>query len=960
MAVSFRKNIAQKVSSVDAPEIFNWSKWIRTPVVKQHTVEAFKKTKLIDVAHLNVWIDFPLFSQLEFQFEKQKLAKKLKKLQIAEPKTSFLFFNIVSPRVKKIDTGYSARIDIIKPYFGLRKPEMGFKHSETAWIKNLIINQVDFFTPSAEIFFSHSETEWIKNLIINSIDVTVPVAEIKFSHSETEWIKNLEINTHDFSISAPETKDALGYLVENFAELLPEEQNKFVPDIKKIELSQSEITTESYIEKEEVPEGMEVEFKLTGIPTGTIQIQDKDTNDEAVIEDVVFNFKPTELLPVDVGVTSNIEEITDYYFTPTEIKDCISELVPQIFDIDILSAAKFAGPESVNENIIQYSDFLNISSDIISYVLNPPVSINIVGGFTLQDTLIVSRIAEVFDQTVTKPYFTQPEIPEINFEDISGIFEEPATSTVKLPVFKNTVLTDKKFLLKTPQVKTGSIKLVKLDEPVQPEKLTTKEKPAKAEVVIPKEKQVKPEVIIAKEKTVKPEVIIPVAKKAEPENIQPVKQAATAKTAPPEKQVPVEKTVKKEPVILTYKPNIETRRDFWVGLDDEQKQEYETALSKELHQIEELVQSGNIFRFQSKVFILLHSLKQICNFAPTKAESPKSEFLLSQIDKIAKENKKAVVFSQYDKHGTQKLEQIFKKNKIKYYTFLSTSTTSEIERNLSGFRAEKNFSVLLASSKAATHRKYFGDLNYIIHFDQWWLPTTQWVIEDRAYNLDDKNFRPNQRINILSYYSKVLIEKRIFDKMKSDYLNMKPVFETVSSEIINRMITDEDWMNILGIEKKERQVLRVDSEEEKDDKDNKKEVKTEVLPKEDPILAIMKRLKTMNSNEIGGKISELFARLNFKDVKYENHSTDSATVKASAQIKEKKIIIAGKCFLNENIDGKDLQAFIDLAGKENVTKVFLLVLGKLTTPIDTEASGDSVILLTLEKIALLLHRMDLM
>jgi len=700
---------------------------------------------------------------------------------------------------------------------------------------------------------------------------------------------------------------------------------------------------------------MEVEFKLIGITPGIIQIQDKDTNDEAVIEDVLFNFKPTELLPVDVGVTSNIEEITDYYFTPTEIKDCISELVPQIFDIDILSAAKFAGPESVNENIIQYSDFLGFSSDIISYELNPPVNINNVGGLALKDSMIVSRNAEVFELTITQTYFSSPAHPEINVEDLSSIFDSVETSVIKLPKFKNPVLSDKKFILKTPHVKSGNIKLVKYEEPVQPEKATINEKP---EVVIPKEKQVKPEVITPKEKPVKPEVIIPVAKKAEPENIRPVKQAASAKTAPPtEKPVPVEKTVKKEPVILTYRPNIETRRDFWVGLDDEQKQEYETALSKELHQIEELVQSGNIFRFQSKVFILLHSLKQICNFAPTKAESPKSEFLLSQIDKIAKENKKAVVFSQYDKHGTQKLEQIFKKNKIKYYTFLSTSTTSEIERNLSGFRAEKNFSVLLASSKAATHRKYFGDLNYIIHFDQWWLPTTQWVIEDRAYNLDDKNFRPNQRINILSYYSKVLIEKRIFDKMKSDYLNMKPVFETVSSEIINRMITDEDWMNILGIEKKEKKVLRVDSEDEKDEK---KEVKTEALPKEDPILAIMKRLKAMNSNEIGGKISELFNRLNFKDVKYENHSTDSAVIKASAQIKEKKIIIAGKCFLNENVESKDLQAFIDLAGKENVTKVFLLVLGKLTTPIDTEASSDSVILLTLDKIALLLHRMDLM
>lgn len=947
MAVSFRKNIAQKVSSVDAPEIFNWSKWIRTPAVKEHTIEAFKVPKPPDVSHLNIWIDFPLFSRLDFQFEKQKLAKKLKKLQIESPKTNFLFFTIAAPRVKNIDTGYKTRTDIIKPYFSIRKPDIGFTHSETAWIKNLIINGVDFLISSPDISYSHSETAWIKNLIINQVDFSSMPAEISFAHSETKWIKELIINNIPLPAATAETMDALVFLEEKEAEVLFVEDIKNLPDIIKVELPKKEIDTAAYyLSEEEKAKTADIDFTLNKVTAAILEIKEEKEETAADTKELSFLFEPTELLPVDVGVNSEIREITDYTFTQPEIEDCISELVPQIFDIDILSAAQFAGPESINENILQYSNFLNISSDILTYELNPQSVITLIEHHNIQNSIIEIGSIPQFEETVTQSEHIKPELPELTNIELLSLFEETDVSLVKIQKFKNPAVSDKKFIIKTPQTKSGNIKFVKYEEPAKPEAVEAKEPPAKPAPAAAKEKPAKPEVIVPKEKSAPVEVIKP--------------QPATVKVEKPkaaEKPAIVEKPVKKEPVILSFKPNIEIRRDFWVDLDEEQKQEYENVISKELHQIEDLVQSGNIFRFQSKVFMFLHQLKQICNFASNKPESLKSQFLMSQLEKIAKENKKAVVFSQYDKHGTQKIEQIFKKNKIKYYTFLSTSTTSEIERNLSGFRGDKNFSILLASSKAATHRKYFGDLSYIIHFDQWWLPTTQWVIEDRAYNLDDKNFRPNQRINILSYNSKVLIEKRIYEKMRADNLNMKSVFESVSSEIINRMITDEDWMNILGIEKKEKQIIRV---EENEGKAEAKEEKTETAPKENPIFAIMKRLKAMEAKEVGNKISDLFTRLNLKEVTQQSNSPEEILIKASAQIKEKKILILGKCFLNETLDPKDLQAFIQTTPKENISKIFLFVFGKMTNPVDTEATSDSVILFTLDKLATLLHRMDLM
>ena len=954
MAVSFRKNIAQKVSNVDLPEIYNWSKWIRTPLVKQHVVEVFKKIKLPDVSDLNIWIDFPLFSELEFKFDKPKLPKKLKKLQITESKINFIFFGIGTPRIKKIDTGYStSRLDIIKPYFSIRKPEILFSHSETAWIKNLKIFGVPFSISSPAISFSHSETKWIKNIIINGVTFSIFSPEIAFTHSETKWIKNIIINPVTFSISSAETKDALIYLNETGAPVLAVEEKEELPEIIKLDIPEETVFTESRFSSPQEAELQVVNFNIAETLSDISEIRNPEAEISAMIEQIEFGIEPPGLLPVDVSAHYEIYVISDYFMAPPEVKDCISELVPQIYDIDILSAAKFAAPDAINENILQYSGFLSITSDIAAYDLNP-VTIIIPFDFAITDE------AEILTETLST--LTAPEIisemssplaAEISDNELESFAKTKEPGSIKLKEIKTPNISGKKFIIGTPGVKAGNIKLIKYETPPEPPKPDADKEFARVAKPKPVEKPKEAEVI---KEIIKPKEVVKPKEIAKPKEVE-------KPTAPvqPEKPKAAEKQVKAEPVVLTYKPNIETRRDFWVGIDEEQKQEYDTALSKELHQIEDLVQSGNIFRFQSKVFILLHQLKQICNFATAKASSPKSDLLMSHIEKIAKENKKAVVFSQYDKLGTQKLEQIFKKSGIKYYTFLSTATTTEIEKNLNGFRSEKNFSLLLASSKAATHRKYFGDVNYMIHFDQWWLPTTQWIIEDRAYNLDDKNFRPNQRINIFSYLSKTLIEKRIFDKMKADALNSKSIFETVSSEIINRMISDEDWMNILGIEKKEKQVLRIDEDDEDKDKKEKIETKPETGPKENPIIAIMKKLKTMEAPEIGSKVSDLFARLNYKEIKCESDSdAEYAILKASAQIKEKKISITAKCYLNDSTDIKDIQSFIEKSSKENVNKIYLISIGNLSTPLDTESSSDSLIVLTLDKLALLLHRMDLM
>jgi hypothetical protein len=910
MAISFRKNIAQKVSSVDSPDIYNWSKWIKTPVITKHDVEAFKNIKLPDTSQLNIWIDFPLFSEIQFIIEKQKLFKKLKKLQIQEPKTNFVFFGISSPRLKKIDTVFSKRTDIIKPYFGFCKAKTSFSHSETEWISNIKILSPNFFINKALINFGHSETGFINSIIINKIELPEAPAETIQTEAQgiTEQIIEPDIALPVFAL--PATYNCFDYKQNKPADIFVIHENEELPAIslQKIEEALPEVICKfsGLDEQNEVTTGL-VELKETAPIVSVLRIP---VDEETIsITDPDFFISLPELLPVDVGRNDEVMEITGYKIPLPAVKDCISELRPEIYNIDILSSARLTETEYLRNNINEYLNLSLPRSNIFAYQLNPEVSF-----YNIQNS----------------PLFAPSVIANVEITCLGRESGKSISEKQEIEEFTNAYsISDQTFYLNFLRDETVSIGLNINSQKTDLKNVTIKKFP-QTEIRGKK-------ILFTKTGT----------KKGDLRLLRQIKETVKSKTV----------TEHPNTVSLSYKPSGELRREFWIGLDEEQKQEYSDILGKELHQIEDLLESGNVFRFQSKVFFVLHQLKQICNFASEKPSSPKSDFLISQLEKIYRENRKAVIFSQYDKHGTQKLEQILRKSKIRHYTFLSTASAAEVEKNLSGFRNEKNFSVLLASSKAATHRKYFGDFSYMIHFDHWWLPTTQWSIEDRAYNLDDKNFKLDQNLNIFSYYSKTPIEKKIFDKLKSDNANIKSIFELVNSETINRMVTDEDWMNILGIEKKAKKVIRFDDEKD-EEHDNIPEVKAS---EPDRIAQIIENLKQMSGEDLSVKLWELFTRLNFREVKSQYiPSGGYIEIKASAHVREKKIEVAGRCYNKDKTPLNEVKEYMEICRNENAGRIFIFSLEGFDFQFNPDNTEDSIMLIDIEKLSKLFNKLFLL
>jgi hypothetical protein len=107
------------------------------------------------------------------------------------------------------------------------------------------------------------------------------------------------------------------------------------------------------------------------------------------------------------------------------------------------------------------------------------------------------------------------------------------------------------------------------------------------------------------------------------------------------------------------------RQEAWLELDDDQRAAYDEVLVTGQRVLSENVETENEFQVRRHIFALLQELKQICNFAPKRSESAKTEALLDIVQTIAENEEKVLIFTQFVDYGVSKLERFFKDNFIK-------------------------------------------------------------------------------------------------------------------------------------------------------------------------------------------------------------------------------------------------------------------------------------------------------
>ena len=236
-------------------------------------------------------------------------------------------------------------------------------------------------------------------------------------------------------------------------------------------------------------------------------------------------------------------------------------------------------------------------------------------------------------------------------------------------------------------------------------------------------------------------------------------------------------------------------KNIWLELDEMQSFEYSEALGQSKEELNKLLENPNPIRFQSNIFTIIHKLKQILNFSSFRNISPKANLLIEHAEAIYRNKKKAIVFTQYDANGIKKIEKAFEMNNIKHIVARNGISTEELKNSLNLFYDRKEIPVLLTNLKPSRLNINLNKVSYIINFDQWWNPVSNWQIDDEI-GLNEVVLSP---VMVFNYLVKNSFEEELKNILTEKGLYNHNLFDNLKSETISELIQMNDWLSVFGM-----------------------------------------------------------------------------------------------------------------------------------------------------------------
>lgn len=234
-------------------------------------------------------------------------------------------------------------------------------------------------------------------------------------------------------------------------------------------------------------------------------------------------------------------------------------------------------------------------------------------------------------------------------------------------------------------------------------------------------------------------------------------------------------------------------------MDDHQWAAYREALAQGQRILATAAEKEQDSQLRIHIFALLGRLKQICNFAPEKETSPKSDRLLGILETVQDNKQKALVFSQYDDCGLKPLAKILEKAGIGYVTY--KGGMSDAERNLAvgRFRKSPDVTVFLGALRASGLGLNLQEASYVVHFDHWWNPAVMRQAEDRAHR-----GKKTTSVTVYPFWTPGTIEDKIRDKLRKKAELASEVIDALSEQDIDRMLSNDEWLEMFDVKRPER------------------------------------------------------------------------------------------------------------------------------------------------------------
>jgi SNF2 family DNA or RNA helicase len=195
-------------------------------------------------------------------------------------------------------------------------------------------------------------------------------------------------------------------------------------------------------------------------------------------------------------------------------------------------------------------------------------------------------------------------------------------------------------------------------------------------------------------------------------------------------------------------------RDMCIELSPQQRDAYDLAEKDGIVRLNSLGETITV----QHVFQLVMRLKQICNFDPLTGSSAKLEQLLADMEEVAENGRKAIIFSQW----VEPLEVLAKA--LEPYgplQFHGKIPGNDRPRILDQFRDDRTKHVMLMSYGTGSVGLNLQFTNYVFLFDRWWNP----AVEDQAIN---RAHRIGQKypVTVTRFITENTIEKRIAEVLE--------------------------------------------------------------------------------------------------------------------------------------------------------------------------------------------------
>ena len=359
--------------------------------------------------------------------------------------------------------------------------------------------------------------------------------------------------------------------------------------------------------------------------------------------------------------------------------------------------------------------------------------------------------------------------------------------------------------------------------------------------------------------------------------------------------------------------------EFWTGTDEKQSAEFKSSIVECRKDLRRVLESGNPRRFYANIFTLFHKLNQIGNFAAEKSISPKSDLLLQHLKMIKQNKKKALILSQYEKHGTKKIAKLLDENGIEHIVAPNSLSIEEMQKSISTFQSQNEIVAFITDAKMSKSKFFNFDVSYIIKFDQWWNPITNWELEDIFVK---KEGEQSESINLFNYYVAGTLDQKMRELLAGNDLMNKNVFELMQIKLYEELISVEEWLKVFGMP-----------------------VSDEVITNKQTPDKILENLRKSTIDNYRRMLSRLFTVLGFSNVDVlELANSNSFKIIGKSKRHGEEFLLNANVFEERKIEKKAIENILSQSSTSNRNKVLIISRTKIPEIPSNKIPGNVAIL----------------